>query len=167
MSLKIVDFQAATFSAKPAVKVYSDAAQTLTTAMSALVTFNQDEYDRWGMHDTSSNSERLTAKVPGIYLLQANIAFASNSTGRRLIDIRHNSSAGGLLRIPARSEVEVNANGVTFMNIMAISDVAEAGDYFVVLAFQTSGGDLDIPAASQGLQYSQTFSAAWHSLGVV
>lgn len=160
------DLQALTYIAKPSVRVYHSATQALSNSTATNVVFDTDVYDRWGMHNTSTNTNRLTVQVPGIYIISASLEFAVNATGQRAYsilqfnssDVERTNLAGGSVDAPA-------AVLGTRMATVTTSLVADVGDYFVLDAFQNSGGDLDITAATAALQLFCSFAATWHSRG--
>ena len=85
--MSVSEFQAATYSAKPSVRVSNSTALTLTTSVTLVLTFNTERYDRLGMHSTSSNTNRLTAAVPGIYSIGGNVTVAAGVGTTRIFFI--------------------------------------------------------------------------------
>ncbi len=165
MSLNANDFQALTYSAKPSVLVFNSAAQTFTTATLTAVVYDTDQDDRWGMHDPSSNTDRLTIQEPGIYFAMANIIFASNATGiRRLVLESYNAADSLTNRYAFQSFTAVNGD-TTAINVAALTDPLIQGDFLRVKALQSSGGDLDSGTASTTNVSPNGFGAAWHSRG--
>ncbi len=165
MSLNANDFQELTSHAKPSVLTYNTSAQTFTTAVLTPVVYNADAMDRWGMHDISSNTDRLTIRVPGIYLLHANIIFVSNATGiRRLVLEAYNAADSLLNRYAFQSFTAVNGD-TTGVNVYAFTEYLTVGDFLRVKALQTSGGDLDSGSATSSNASPNSFGAVWHSRG--
>ena len=126
----------------------------LAGSVSQALTFDTERVDVGAMHDTSSNTGRLT--VPsgggGFYAIGGQIEFASNSTGRRGVQIRLNGST-----VIAREEsANLGANDHT-CTVSTVYQLA-AGDYVELMGLQASGGNLNMQATSA---YSPEFYAHW------
>ena len=155
------EFQALAGDSKPSVLVHNSVAQTFTTSSLTPTVYDTDLHDRWGMHNTSSATDRLTIQIPGIYLFFADIIYASNSTGiRRLVLESYNSSASLINRYAFQSFTAVNVDA-TGVNVFAMTQALIAGDFLRCKGLQTSGGDLD----SVGSVSGSIFGATWHSRG--
>lgn len=118
------------------------------------LTFNSERVDVGSMHDTGSNTGRLT--VPsgggGFYAIGGCIEFASNATGRRGIQIRLNGTT-----VIAREEsanLGANDHAVTVSTVYQLA----AGDYVELMGLQASGGSLNMLATGN---YSPEFYAHW------
>ena len=133
----VADIRQWTRIAQPFCLVFSNAAQTLSNITTTDVVFNSETSDRWGMHDTVTNNERITFAVSGLYLCGGNVRFDSNATGLR--EVRLNDSASIDIAI-----VQVGPSA-TFdaINLSRLWQF-DAGDYLKMTAFQASGGNLDI-----------------------
>ena len=166
MLVDVDGFRALTYSAKPSVRVYDiGTAQTISNTTPTVVTFDTEEYDRWGMHNTSSNSGRLTVVVPGIYLLEACTQYVANATGGRTGTINHFNSSDVRRARLAGADQAAHPTAVTTVGVVGYSLVAAVGDYFISETIQSSGGDLDLVPATADLQHRISFAAVWHSLG--
>ena len=146
---------------EPAVKVWNSSAQTTSNGVGFPVLFDTEVFDRWGMHSTVSNTERLTIVVPGIYYVYASIQFTSNGTGRRLINMQHLNSSDVIRTTFSSFNIDAASTTVTQINAPGISLSADIDDYFRVTVLQSSGGDLDLVAATETVQTKQTLSAMW------
>lgn len=118
------------------------------------VTFDSERVDVGAMHDTSSNTSRLTVPAGGggLYAAGGLIEFAANATGRRGIQIRLNGTT-----IIARTEAAnlgANDHPLTIATVYQLT----AGDYLELMGFQGSGGNLNMAATSA---YSPEFYAYW------
>lgn len=126
-------------------RVYNSAdISVANTTMSAL-TFNSERYDldpNGAIHDTSSNTGRLTVRTAGKYLFLATVRWASNSTGYRLASLRSN----GTQTIATVTDNAVNGDA-TVQQVSSVVDLA-ASDYVEVLVYQNSGGALNASASS-------------------
>ena len=162
----IREFWAETYCGIPTVRVYNTTTQTLTNAVASNVLFNTEEYDRWGMHDTASNTDRITVVVPGIYLVVATVQFTANATGVRTATIDHfNSAATRRARISAFDTPSAGAAAVTTLCPTGLSLVAAKGDFFRITAYQESLGNLDLTAGTSELQHRTSAAAVWQSRG--
>lgn len=140
---------------KPHARVRNSAniSHTSTGNYQAL-TFDSERVDVGAMHDTGSNTGRLT--VPsgggGFYAIGGQIEFASNSTGRRGIQIRLNGTT-----VIARHEsgnLGANDHAITVATVYQLA----AADYVELMGYQASGGNLNMLATSA---YSPEFYAHW------
>ena len=165
MSVNVDDFRALTYEAKPSVKVYDSGTQALTNSAAAVVTFDTEVFDRWGMHSTASLTHRLTVQVPGIYYVTGAVVFAANATGQRQLQIRHINAAAVARTSIADTFQDATAAGTTRMEVSGLSLVADIGDWFDLVAFQDSGGALNLSAATASTQNNQTLSAIWIARG--
>lgn len=123
----------------PYCRATTSGAQSLTSGVITVLTFGTESNDNDSMHSVVTNTSRITASRPGIYMLSGYIAFASNSTGERYADILLNS--GGTIttqRQPATTTSEMNISTVYPLN---------KGDYVELRALQSSGGALNVTTA--------------------
>lgn len=130
---------------------YHDAAQTISnnTIPLAVLAFNSERFDTDTIHDTAANNSRLTCKTAGVYQIVANVAFAANATGRRIVGIRLNGST-----TIARQSLNALATGMTQIVVTTQYQLA-VNDYVEVEVYQDSGGDLAVSATGN---YSPEFS---------
>ena len=115
--------------------------QSISNATATAVTFNSEVFDTDGFHDNSTNNSRITIPTgkAGKYLLTAQISFAANATGARIIKIYKNGSIlmlGNVLSAAPATDFTV-INNTTLVN-------ASVADYFEVFAEQSSGGSLNL-----------------------
>lgn len=127
-------------------RVYNSAAITLTTATTTLITFNSERFDTDALHDTGSNTGRLTAPRAGKYVIVGNVRFGVNAVGGRRLEFRLNAAGSGAsgtrIGMVIQQAVVVAAT-VTIINLTTIYQLA-AGDYVEAFAHQDSGGNLDL-----------------------
>lgn len=102
------------------------------------------------MHDTATNNSRIVARTAGKYRIGGQIAYVSNATGIRALNIRLNAAgnpASGTLiysmQVQTLSSGTAVVAGEPFLYPLA------AGDYIEMFGQQTSGGSL---ATSVGVQ---------------
>lgn len=132
-------------------RVYNSTNITVANNSDVLLTFNSERYDTDTMHDTSSNQGRITFTTAGTYYFNFSGQFAANATGVRSFWIMLNETT----RI---ASVTTNAVGSSIATEMLISGVYAftAGQYIIVHAYQSTGGDLALNAAAN---YSPEFMA--------
>jgi hypothetical protein len=133
----------------PAARVFHSAAQTLTTSVALPLAFDSERFDTDNIHDTVTNNSRLTCRTAGKYQITANAQWPANGTGIRILQIRIN---GGT--VIATTRVAGNATYGNELNLSALWDMA-VNDYVDVLAFQDSGGNLNVAASAS---FSPEFS---------
>jgi hypothetical protein len=134
-----------------ACRVYNDANFTHNSTGNYLaITFNSERSDSYAMHDTSTNPSRITVPIAGWYYVGGHLRFTANATGIRQIAIRF----GGSTYIAIHSDN--NPDG-TYTSVLSVSTVyyLTASDYVELVAFQNSGGNLDIVATAN---YSPEFA---------
>ena len=139
----------------PAVRVYHNAAQSITTSGTPqALAFNSERYDQAGnaadtQHDTSTNNSRLTCRYAGVYSISGTAEFASNSTGFRSLLIRVN----GTTFIANQSTAALS--GVATPLAVETKYSLAVNDYVELVANQTSGGALNVNSSGN---YSPEFA---------
>lgn len=128
----------------PSCRVYNDAALSINDSTATALTFNSERYDNGTsteQHSTSSDTGRLTCRVPGLYSIGAAVNFASNSTGQRYVALRANGTTTiALDQRPASTTVAACTPFAQWR--LAV------GDYVDVVVFQSSGGALNVESNS-------------------
>ena len=126
----------------PSCCVYHNAAQSIPYNAWTTLNFNLEIWDSESMHDNSINNSRITLTTPGKYLIYANVRWATDATGRRLIKLLRNGALIGQHELPPLTSVG------TFMHF-AVTDVFTANQYVQVQVYQsrTPGTPLNIEAS--------------------
>jgi hypothetical protein len=132
----------------PAARVYHSANQSIANTTDVALAFNSERFDTDMIHDVTVNNTRLTCKTAGKYLIVAQARFALNATGFRRLQLKVNGSATIAQFNVAASSADATELIVTTLWEMAVNDYVE------VLAYQTSGGALNI---EQGNAFSPEF----------
>jgi hypothetical protein len=131
---------------------------TLTNNTLTAITWDTENIDTDAFHSTSTNPSRITIPTGkgGKYLISAKLAYNSNATGERAVQIYKNGS------IVLQMNVKNGLTGTFFTPTNTGVFSAVATDYFEVYGFQNSGGDLAIQPGSAGetLQFSATYLGA-------
>jgi hypothetical protein len=138
--------------AVPAVRaIDTSGTQTLATGVETGINFNTNLYDTDGIHSTTSNTSRFTAKTPGIYNFAANLRMNVSGGTTRYIYVKKNGSESVNLKQEATSSAATD---------MAVAGqvMLAAGDYLELWGFQNSGGTYTLPAASTGTPFIAEFA---------
>jgi hypothetical protein len=122
-------------------RITATAAQSLTNNTLTKITFSTasatptiDSYDPKGWFDNAN--DRIVVDQDGFYNITANVGFATNATGRRLVQIYVNGSDRGSVNVTAATA------GTTLLTVSTNVYLA-ATDYVEVQALQQSGGALN------------------------
>jgi hypothetical protein len=131
---------------KPMCRAYNSALQTIGTGSATAITFDSERFDLGAMHDTGSNTSRLT--VPsgggGKYLVGGNVAWQANSdSSRRIVQMRLNGST------PIGEENNAAINSASYATVQSLSTIyaLAAADYVEVVVRQDAGGNLNVTAS--------------------
>lgn len=119
-------------------RVYNSAAISIPNSAFTALTFDSERYDTDGLHDTSTNTSRLTCTRGGIYLITAHVVFAANTAGVRYVNIRLNGTTDIASHGGSASNAFETAYSVSTIYQLAV------GDYVEVRVFQSSGGALNV-----------------------
>jgi hypothetical protein len=122
-------------------RVSATATQSLTNNATTKITFNTasstpdiDSYDPQGWFDNAN--DRIVIGQAGFYTISANVGFATNATGRRLVQIYVNGSDRGGVQVAALS-------GATTILSVSTNVYLAVNDYVEAFALQQSGGALN------------------------
>jgi hypothetical protein len=122
-------------------RITNTATQSLTNNTSTKLLFNTasatpdiGSYDPNGWFDNANDN--ITIGQAGFYCVTANVAFATNATGRREVTILVNGSNAGSVNVSAASASTTNLSVSTNLYLAV-------GDLVTVNALQTSGGALN------------------------
>jgi len=135
--------------------VYKTSAQSISNATFTTVNFEAENFDTDSYHSTSVNTSRMTIPTgkDGKYLVTANLAFDTNSTGIRACVIRKNGAdyAKGTW-IGAFNESAVLV-ATQIINLVAT-------DYIEIQVYQSSGGALNIKGDAASSMFSIQYLGA-------
>jgi hypothetical protein len=120
------------------IRATKSANQSLTSAALTAITWDTESFDTDSLHSTVSNTSRLTASVTGKWLVVACAEFAASGTGSRLLFIQKNGANGYNHQL-----VPADGTNTTRVTVTDIVDLA-AGDYVEAIAYQNSGGALNV-----------------------
>jgi len=124
------------------VRAYKESNQSITDSSQTAVTYAAEIFDTNSFHDNVTNNSRFT--VPsgqgGYYLCIAQNAYANvAATGSREVSLRKNGST-------FMTQTSIPGANIARANCVYVVEVLNlaAGDYVEVLAYQTSGGSLNL-----------------------
>lgn len=106
----------------------------------------EELYDPLGMHSTSSNPERITAQVAGVYRFFANVYWPDNITGRFIADVFKN----GATNVGAARGAQ-DGDGRRGHSVIGVVRLA-ATDYLYLAVFQSTGSAATPLAVSFGAE---------------
>lgn len=123
-------------------RAYNNANISIADATLTALTFNSERYDTDTIHDTSTNSGRLTCNTAGKYLIAGHVQWGDNATGFRLIAIR----LGGTTYLAIHNQMATTFNATDNATYQSISTVYElaVGNYVELVVEQISGGALNV-----------------------
>lgn len=146
----------------PACRVYNNAAIAIATGAGApgtALTFNTERYDTDTMHDTVTNTGRITFTTAGLYIVGAHVQWATNGTGERWMQIKKN----GTDQIDFVSGTGAGITNDVGQTICVVEKFA-AADYIQVFVAQSTGGNLNVQASTAASRALE-FWATWIGLG--
>jgi hypothetical protein len=143
--------------APPSARVYNDANISINNDTTTALTFNTERFDTDTIHNTSTNTNRLTCQTAGLYLIYGCVSWAANNAGSRSATIRLNGST----IIAVSSILNLGAADLP-RNVLSTVYSLSASDYVELTAYQNSGGALNVLAVGN---YSPEFGMTF--LGTV
>ncbi|HEV8639442.1 MAG TPA: hypothetical protein VG370_34975 [Chloroflexota bacterium] len=117
---------------------YNDADWSIPNGVATALTFNQESYDTDAFHSPSTNPSRLTTPRQGFLVLVAQVRWAGNASGQRLLQIRYNGS-----QVLAEQRIQAESVDHTTPPLVLMGQ-AYGAQYYEVLVTQTSGGSLTL-----------------------
>lgn len=115
---------------------------SIGTSSETALALDSEAFDTDAIHDTSTNTSRLTCKTAGVYIIGGNVEFAANGNGTRTARIRLNGTT--FIGSQKTLSPTLSPAMVSVVTIYSLS----VGDYVELTAIQSSGGNLDVLALS-------------------
>ena len=144
----------------PRCWAYKTSAQSTSTSTGAYtnVTFDAEHYDTASIHDTVTNNERFTLVRAGLWLVVGCVAFASNSTGERLLRMVQYDSGGSAVETVSEDRDEAaGSSSPTYLTSVGLAYTDTTTDYVTMQSRQNSGGNLNVNSGTQ----VTTVAVAW------
>lgn len=134
----------------PLCAVRGSGSQSIPDATWTTVTWPVDVSDTSGMHNTSVTANTIFIKEAGLYAIESNLQFDTNTTGYRAARLLHNGSPTGSIDVSAVVPGSRTVCQVSYKMYLEGGHGVTLGDRVTVEVFQTSGGnlDLDVEASS-------------------
>lgn len=117
-------------------RVYNNANIAIANTTLVTLTFNSERWDNGGIHGAATS--KLIAPVSGLYAISANVAFAFNNTGQRIIVMQLNGSTAIAEIVQQAPSANPHFISLTTQYQLSINDYVE------VQVYQTSGTSLNI-----------------------
>lgn len=131
---------------RPSARVSATANQAIAANTNTIVTWATEEYDNAAMANLGVNNDRLTFTETGIYLVTAEVNFASNGNatvnGRMMTFVPNLSGDKGHQTLRGAQAMD------TEMSSTILYQVVTVGDFIQVRVRQESGAALNISARS-------------------
>ena len=127
---------------RPSCHIARSTNQSIDTATWTTLLFNSEEHDNAAMHNTTSNTDRITIPSDGIYAMGAYAIFAANGTGTRSLQVSLNNATPGSGAI-LQTEIDGLASLAVYFNVMGTRTLS-GGDILRCDVWQNSGGALNL-----------------------
>lgn len=121
-------------------RVYNSADISIADATTTILTFNSELWDTDAIHSTAANTDLLTCKTAGKYIMYGTVYFDTNATGYRFVGIYHQAISGYVV-------VNYAANaGAAVGTALAVSTIypMNVNEWVRLEVRQTSGGALNV-----------------------
>ncbi len=140
----------AAFKSAVTCAAFNNAAQSVPDNAFTVVTFNTNDFDTNSIHSTSVNTGRFTAPVTGFYLAFSSLQFAGSAAQQYVMQCRVN----GTTVINGGGTSTLGSAGINESVFYVAAISLTANDYIEFMAFQNSGGNLNILGAASPTQYN-------------
>jgi hypothetical protein len=148
------------FANLPAAKVYNSAVTSAANGVETTLTFDSERFDSNNVHDTITNSNRLTAQTAGIYLVTAAITLGNLDIVETLndaADIYVSIYKNGTTNLIARDGFGFLTPSLT---ITAFTRLA-LSDWLQIRVFNSTGAAVDIAAGTTTNEGRHDFGMIW------
>lgn len=116
-------------------RVKRSSSVALSAATRTSVALNAEDYDPYVMHDTSTNSERITVPASGVYKINGKVTHSQATAFHDAILMVRKSGVDTQVDISTRNEP--NANGDVTMTLSGTIELA-AGEYVWMTTYSTN-----------------------------
>jgi len=135
-------------------RVYNSGAQTLANTTTTVVDFDTQISDTDDCWASGGDSDKLFARTAGYYMAGISVLYEGNATGRRQLTIRNQDGDG----LAATVENAMGGGTAKLMTLVTGMILMDVDDYVQFEAWQNSGGNLNIRAATVA---AQQFCSGW------
>lgn len=112
-------------------RVRNTSGYNLDNDVATPLTWDTDDYDTSGMHSTSSETSKIVVPSDGKYLIWTNIAWESNSSGRRFLYITVNG-------VETWARAEEPFSGTLYWTLSTVTNLT-TNQYVEIVAQQSAG----------------------------
>jgi hypothetical protein len=133
----------------PKCRVYVTGSVVWSNNALNVVAFDANHYDS-GLHDTTTNPERLVPTKTGVYVVGTVAAFGANATGQRqvrIIKVTGNGSTRSLVGLSSHPTPS-GTNASYLQTNCDIHLVADGTEWIEIEGFQNSGGNITVGRAA-------------------
>lgn len=142
------------FATLPAAKVYRGSVTSLSNGVETSLVFDSEHFDNSNLHDTGSNTDRLTSPTTGLYMITASIETnASPLTGVLRLAFYKNGTTDSL----GRSSMSPNAVSHTLTTFARLA----ASDYVICRVLNTTGSSVNVIAGTSASEALNDFGMLW------
>ena len=140
-------------------RAYRSTVQSIPNNTNTLLQMNAETSDAPGWHSNSTNTDRITPNVAGLYLIVGQVVFAANGNGVRQAVLYRNGTGGQYIASQGRGTT-VSASEAVDVQVMGVYPANGTTDYFGIALYQNSGGALNTVADEGFTWLSVTFLGA-------
>lgn len=155
----------------PAARVTHDEEQTVEPSETKMLDFDEERYDTAGLH-AAATSSRLTAPVPGVYLVTANVEWSPEgpsfeAAGARTILLVRNGNTVIASERQGPTDFDGTGSAENIVQAIATQALLAAGDYVDVRVLHSQLEQLLIVSFSgiSSLEISPEFAMTWLAPG--
>lgn len=136
---------------------FNSAAVAITTGSNNALSFDSEDYDVGGFHSLTVNPSRLTipAGGDGFYMFVGGTTFAATGVGGGALSLQKN----GTTAFATQSFFTITSNAAIFQ-VVGFAPLV-ASDYVELMAFQNSGGNLNVGGGSRSSASELTVVKLW------
>lgn len=122
-------------------RVYNSGNLSINDNTLTALTFNSERYDTDTIHDTGSNTGRLTCTTTGVYVIGGHVEWGAGSTGFRLVAIKLNNTT-----FIAVESHQAQSAGTNYNYISTVYSLT-ATNYVELWVQHTQGAPLNVTAS--------------------
>ena len=123
---------------KPRCRVYHNIGQSIATTSYSTIAFNSERYNIGALHSTTVNNSRIIFLSGGCFSGGANVEWASNINGQRILRIMLNGTTQIAVIADSANLKDSHKQQIMFSYTFSV------GDYIELQGYQDSGGSLNI-----------------------
>jgi hypothetical protein len=146
----------------PACRVYRTTSMTgIVDSAQTAVTFDAERFDTNSMHDTSTNTSRITFNTAGVYVVTFNMAWGPRTD---YLKVQCSMRLNGTTFLCAHTDTDPGTQNIDReMSVTTVCKFA-AADYVEAMVFQDNTANATGTVVGTG-NYGAEFAAAWLGLG--